>query len=71
MTLKPTANVVQDGTLGSNVVSIKTDKYSLLKSYKVDAVWNGSELNVLNKDAIESFKPIYRLDSKTNKWIKL
>jgi hypothetical protein len=71
MTLKPTANVVQDGTLGSNVVSIKTDKYSLLKSYKVDAVWNGSELNVLNKDVIESFKPIYRLDSKTNKWIKL
>jgi hypothetical protein len=34
-------------------------------------VVNGSELNVLNKDAIESFKPIYKLDTKTSKWNKL
>jgi len=71
ITLKPTATIVENGTLNSNVVSVKTDMYNKLKSYKVDAIWSGNELNVLNKNAIQSFKPIFEFDYKTSKWIKL
>lgn len=71
ITLKPTATIVKDGTLRSHVVSVKTDMYNKLKSFKVDAIWSGNELNVLNKDAIQTYKPIFKFDYKTSKWIKL
>jgi len=71
ITLKPTATIVENGTLRSHVVSVKTDMYNKLKSFKVDAIWSGNELNVLNKDAIQTYKPIFKFDYKTSKWIKL
>jgi len=71
ITLKPTATIVKDGTLRSHVVSVKTDMYNKLKSFKVDAIWSGNELNVLNKDAIQTYKPIFKFDYKTSKWVKL
>ena len=64
ITLKPTATIVKDGTLRSHVVSVKTDMYNKLKSFKVDAIWSGNELNVLNKDAIQTYKPIFKFDYK-------
>jgi hypothetical protein len=71
ITLKPNATIVENGTLNSNVVSVKTDMYNKLKSFKVDAIWSSNELNVLNKDAIQTYKPIFKFDYKTSKWIKL
>ena len=71
ITLKPTATIVENGTLNSNVVNVTTNMYDKLKSFKVDAIWSGNELNVLNKDAIQTFKPIFKFDYKTSKWIKL
>lgn len=71
ITLKPTATIVENGTLNSNVVNVTTNMYDKLKSFNVDAIWSGNELNVLNKDAIQTFKPIFKFDYKTSKWIKL
>ena len=71
ITLKPDAIVVKDGTLDSHVQSIKTGMFNKLNSYNVDAVWNGGELCILNKNAIQSYRPIFKFDYRTTKWIKM
>jgi len=54
MTLKPDANIQQDSALHN----VGRSKYEELRKKGVDALISGSELNVINPDAIESFTKV-------------
>jgi hypothetical protein len=67
MKLKPTATIIDEHYNkidGLKIKNIEMNKYQILLKNSIDAVWSGGELVLLNPDAVQEFKLIYRIGTK-------